>query len=116
MLFSAIAVGQLVAVVSGRVDMIADGDARWKNIKELIAKATAETTKTAVSTYLGQRGVMSGRMLTPDVCFHLLPRLSLSGRCGLPRLSLQRLTRCSLSPCLTSHSPRSRKYGCQCRY
>src|SRR5437667_3489852 len=76
-----------------------------------MAKATAKTSKTAVSTYLGQRGVMTGRMLTPDVCFHLLPRLSLSGRCGLPRLSLQRLTRCSLSPCFTSHSPRSCKYA-----
>jgi len=35
---------------------------------------------------------------------------------GLPRLSLWRLKRCRRSPCFTSHSPRSCKHGCQCRY
>src|SRR5206468_12311609 len=114
MLFSGI--GNPTAAAFPEEERATAGEPRREKTEKLIAKATAETSKTAVSTYLGQRGVMTGRMLTPDVCFHLLPRLSLSGRCGLPRLSLYKLTRFSLTPCFTSHSPSSCKYGCQCRY
>src|SRR5262249_45245114 len=88
---------------------VVGGEARRKSIEKLIAKPIADASRAAISTNLGQRGALIGRTTAPDACFHLLPRLSFSGRCGLPRLSLQRLTKCSLSPYFTSHSPKSCK-------
>ena len=92
------------------------GELRRKKIEKLIAKARADTNKAATSARFCQRGTLSGRTSAPDACFHLFPRLSFSGTRGLPRPSLQRLNRCRRSPCFTSHSPRSCKCGCQCRY
>src|SRR5436309_10172781 len=112
MLFSGTRTVALLAVSSERGDAVGD-DARLKKIKELATRATADTTKATTSRGFGHRG-LTGRT-TAGLCFHL-PRLSFSGTCGLPRLSLWRLKRCSLRPCFTSHSPRSCKYGCQCRY
>src|SRR6266545_2591755 len=86
------------------------GDPRRKRIEKLVAKTRADTNKTAISANFGQRGARIGRTGTA-ACVHLLPRLSFSGTCGLPRFSLWRLTRCSLSPYFTSHSPKSYKYG-----
>src|SRR5207244_9878022 len=81
MLFSAI--GSPTSAAFPEEECATAGEPRRYKTEKLIAKATAETSKIAVSTYLGQPGVMTGRTLTPDVCFHLLLRLSLSGRCGL---------------------------------
>src|SRR5206468_11715655 len=105
MLFSGI--GNPTAAAFPEEERATAGEPRREKTEKLIAKTTAETSKTAVSTYLGQRRVMTGRTLTPDARFHLLIRLSFSGRCGLPRLSLCRLTRCNRNPYFTSHSPRS---------
>src|SRR4029077_14162549 len=91
------------------------GDPRRKRIEKLVAKARADTNKAAISANFGQRGALIGRTGTA-ACFHLLPRLSFSGTCGLPTPSLHRLNKCRRRPCFTSQSPRSRRYGCQCRY
>src|SRR6184192_1137353 len=92
MLFSGTRTVALLAVSSERGDAVGD-DARLKKIKELATRATADTTKATTSRGFGHRG-LTGR--TPaGLCFHL-PRLSFSGTCGLPRLSLWRLKRCSL--------------------
>src|SRR5216110_2172891 len=114
-LFSGIKTAPLLAVSSGEVDGVILSDTRWKKVKELITIARAATTKASTNRDLGRRGRLTGRTMS-DSCFHLLLRLSFSGTCGLPRFSLQRLKRCRRSPCFTSHSPRSCRYGCQCRY
>src|SRR5947208_5770959 len=103
------------AAISDRSRIAVDGDARWKKIKELITRAIVDTSKVTISAILGQRGALIGRTPTPDACFLFL-RLSFSGTCGLPRLSLYMLKRCKRRPCFTSHSPRSCKHGFQCRY
>src|SRR5205809_4453068 len=90
------------------------GDSRRRKIETVIANATAETSEAAVSRNFGDQGGLTGRG-EAAFCFHLR-RLSLSGICELPRPFLQRLNKCRRSPCFTSHSPRSCKYGCQCRY
>ena len=64
------------------------GDIGRRKIELLTANATTDTSKATMSAYLGQRGALTGLTLTPDACFHLLLRLSFSGSCGLPRLSL----------------------------
>src|SRR5882724_11520520 len=115
MLFSGIKTVALLAVPSGGVDGVILSDTRWKKVKELITIARAATAKASTSRDLGRRGRLTGRTMS-DSCFHLLLRLSLSGTCGLPRFSLQRLNMCRRNPCFTSHSPRSCRYGCQCRY
>ena len=86
MLFSGIGVGKAVAIASGSADVDDGADTRWKKISELMTRATADTSKVTTSAILGQRGKLIGR--TADACFDLFPRLSFSGTCGLPRLSL----------------------------
>src|SRR5205823_13315146 len=109
MLFSGIAASVLRAL-----DTVVGG-ARFKKIRELITRATADTRKAVISTTLGNRGAVIGRTLLAEAGL-LLPRRSLSGTCGLPRPSLYRLTKCSRRPYLTSRSPRSCKHGGQCGY
>src|SRR6266700_6308509 len=60
------------------------GEPRRKRIEKPVAKAIADISKVAISANLGQRGALTGRIAPVDACFHLLPRLSFSGRCGLP--------------------------------
>ena len=115
MLFSGIETAPLLAVSAGGVDRVILSDTCWKKVKELITIARAATTKAITSRALGHRGRLTERT-TSHSCFHLLLRLSFSGTCGLPRFSLQRLKRCSRNPYFTSHSPKSCRYGCQCRY
>jgi hypothetical protein len=86
MLLWGIAVGQLVAFASGRAAMLGDGDVRWKKTNALITKAAAHTSKATMRATLGEREKIIGRL--PDAGFDLLPRLSFSGTCGLPRFSL----------------------------
>src|SRR5207249_5941773 len=105
----------LLAVASGGADVIFGDVARWKRNDELITRAIVDASKTAVSTYLVQLRALSGRTATAS-CLHLRRRLSFSGICGLPRPSLWRLNTCKRRPCFTSHSPRSCRFGCQCRY
>jgi hypothetical protein len=114
MLFSGIAARALVVAASGAGILVLSGKARWKRIKELIARAAADTTKVTTSANLGEPGDVIGR--TAEVCFDPFPRLSLLGTCGLPRSSLYKLNTCKRSPCFTSHSPRSCKCGCHCPY
>src|SRR6266487_3349957 len=75
-----------------------------RKIEKPTAKAAADKSKATTSTDFGQRGALIGRIGAP-ACFHLFPRLSLSGRAGLPRPSLNRFTTSTLKPCFTSHSP-----------
>src|SRR4029453_486469 len=114
MLFSGIAARTSIAFAPGASSFVVVGT-RLRKISELITTATADTTKAVISTTLGQRGAVTGRTLTADAGL-LLPRRSFSGTCGLPRPSLEGLNKCRRRPYLTSHSPRSCKYGCQCRY
>src|SRR4026208_2240367 len=100
MLFSGIAANALAAVASAAGALVAVVGARLKKIKELITRATVDTRMAINSTDGGQRGAPIGRT-GAAACFHLFPRLSFSGRCGFPRSSLYRLTRCSLSPYFT---------------
>src|SRR5262245_1168132 len=81
------------------------GHPRRKRIQKPVAKAKANTSEAAISANFGHQGPLIGRSAPVDACFHFL-RLSFSGRCGLPRVSLYRLTKCNLSPCFTSHSPK----------
>src|SRR5438874_6982091 len=115
MLYTGIKTETLHTVTSLGVYEVIHSDTRWKKVKELITIARAATTKASTSRDLGRQGRLTGRTMS-DSCFHFLLRLSLSGISGLPRLSLQRLNKCRRSPCFTSHSPRSCRYGCQCRY
>ena len=55
------------------------------------ARTAADKSKATTSTDFGQRGALIGRIGAP-VCFHLRLGLSLSGRAGLPRPSLQKFT------------------------
>jgi hypothetical protein len=61
MLFSGMAAAPLVpiAVAFGEANA-ATGDARWKNIKKLITKARAATTKATAISSFGQRGALIG--------------------------------------------------------
>ena len=86
MLFWGIAVGWLVFVASGCVDLVGDSDVRWKKIKELITTATADTSKVAISATLGQREEVMDQ--SADACFDISSLLTFSGARGLPRLSL----------------------------
>src|SRR5207247_1780856 len=86
MLFSGIAARALVASAPGAGALVVGCEARWKRTKELITRATADTTKVTTSAILGERGALTG--WTVDGCFHLFLRLSFSGAWGLPRLSL----------------------------
>src|SRR6476469_2495571 len=63
-------------------------DPRRKKRKKLMAKARADRSKVRNSNDFGHRGALIGRTDPSVVCFHLLPRLSFSGRAELPRPSL----------------------------
>src|SRR5207244_11326229 len=86
MMCAGIAVGQTVVLVSGRAEMAGGGDVRWEKINELIKRATADTSRAAISAILGQPGEAIRR--TADACLNPSPRLSFPGTCGLPRFSL----------------------------
>src|SRR5438477_4926939 len=83
-------------------------EARRKEIKNVLVSANAASRRAATSANFSQRNGRTGRTGVPPF-FHLCPRFSFSGIAGLPRSSLYRLTRLSLSPCFTYHSPRSCK-------
>jgi hypothetical protein len=87
MLFSgkADATAVAIAVALGEAGVVV-GDARWKKVKELITKAKAATTNAAAIRSFGHRGALIWRTAS-DSFFRPL-RFSLSGTCGLPRLSL----------------------------
>src|SRR5206468_6223921 len=85
-LFSGIAASALAALVLGVDAMVARVGGRWKKINELISRATADTPTAANNRNFGDRGGPIERSAS-DACFHLR-RLSFSGTCGLPRLSL----------------------------
>ena len=70
-----------IAVALGETEAV--GDARWKKVKKLTASAAADPKMAINSTDVGQAGALIGRTGTA-ACFHLFPRLSFSGRCGLP--------------------------------
>jgi hypothetical protein len=86
MLFSGMAAGGLVAVVSGRVDVGGGRDLRWKSINGAITRAAADTSRTTMSATLDQREGVTHR--TADACFDPFPCLIASGTCALPRLPL----------------------------
>src|SRR5205807_3607510 len=54
--------------------------------------------------------------ITAALSFLLTACLNFSGNSELPNSSVYRLTTETRTPCLTSHSPRSCKCGCHCRY
>src|SRR5437773_10365296 len=112
MLFSGIGAAALLTIAPGAATAAGDRGLGWKKINELTTSAIVDTSKAAMSANLGERGALIGR-IAPDACFHLL-RLNFSGTCGLPSLSVWRLTMCKRSPCFTSQSRRSRTYACQC--
>ena len=60
---------------------------RRERMEKLIARATADKSKAAMSTNFDQRAALIGWIDTPAF-FHLLPRLNFSGTAGLPRPSL----------------------------
>src|SRR6266480_1308222 len=84
--FSGIAAG-----LASEDPRLGEGTRQRRKIEKLTARTAANKSKAITSTDFGQRAALIGRIGAP-ACFHLFPRLSLSGRAGLPRPSLQRFT------------------------
>src|SRR5438045_841190 len=69
MLFSGTGAAALPAVGPGMAGAVGGDEVRWKKIKELITRATADTPTAPKSRNLGDSGSTNG-MGTVDVCFH----------------------------------------------
>src|SRR2546430_874892 len=89
------------------VDLESDPDERRNQMAKLRASAASAKVKVRSKVHFGQRSRSTGRIGASS--FHRFPRLNFCGVERLPIPSLQRLKRCSRSPCFTSHSPKSRK-------
>src|ERR1043166_5378861 len=82
---------------------------------ERCEKSRAVAT-TVAATIINPTNSDRGFMPDPEIgtdSFLGLPDLNLPGSSGLPSSSVWRFTTWSRTPCFTSHSPRSCKYGCQ---
>ena len=87
---------------------------RRRKIDKLKASEPAANKMITMNGIFGQGSAITGRIAARAAGFHLLLRLNFAGGTEFPRPSLHRLKTFSRSPCFTSHSPKSCKYGRQC--
>src|SRR5438105_15629206 len=84
--FSKGSTAMLFLGMDGPATVMTDVDRRRK-ITEVTAKTRIDRDRATITADLGQLVGLIGRT-TADFCFHLLPRLSFSGKVGFPRPSL----------------------------